>query len=270
MMKKNILVIAIIFSTSLIGMFSCSRDYTLKSPVSTTTGSSYLRVIDASPNFRSIFNLPDSFNVFVNGTKISGFTPGATYLMTYGASFPAVTSLNGYVAVNPGTQVIKLTLGGVLNSDSIAITNFTKTLLPDQCYTLMITDSILSTRDSSQIFVQDIYTKPTIGYYNLRFIHAVLNDTAGKAIDVWSTRNNKNIFTNLKPGSVSSFIPLPYNVLLGDTLYVRRAGSLTNTLATGYTLISFMNQRTFTLYYKGDGNLTTGTRARGLAVYVNQ
>jgi len=133
----------------------------------------------------------------------------------------------------------------------------------------MIIDSIMSLRNSSQIFVRDSIVQPPPGYYNLRFIHAVWNDTAGKGIDIWSTRNNRYIFSNLKPGAISTFSQWPYNALLNDTLYVRRTGSPTVTLAT-LNGASFSNQRTYTLYYKGDGNLTTGTKARSLAIYVHQ
>ncbi len=272
MMKKNILVIAIIVAAVLVELSACNRDYTLKSPVATTEGTSFLRVIDISPNFRNTFGFSDSFNVIVNGAKISGYTPGGTYLMTFGSSFPTVSTSFGYVSVPSGPQAIKLSLGTAITPDSIAIIILNKNLLPNQSYTLLITDSLNSKRDSSQIFVPDTYTSPTAGYYNLRFIHAVLNDTAGLAIDVWSTRNNKNIFTNVKPGAVTSFTQYPYNSTLNDTLYVRRAGSNTITLDT-LNAVSFSNQRTYTLYYKGDAtaNLASTTlKRRHLATYVHQ
>lgn len=272
MMKKNILVIPIVFVAVLMNLSSCKRDFTLKSPYVTTEGTSYLRIIDAAPNFRNIYNLPDSFNVYINGNKITAYTPGGTALMTFGSLFPTVSSGYGYVAIPPGLQQIKLSVRGVVNTDSVTIANFTKTLFPDIYYTFLITDSITSTRDSSQIFVPDLYVQPTTGFFNLRFIHAVWNDTTGKTIDVWSTRNNKNIFTNVKPGTISSFSQYPYNSLLNDTLYVRRSGSTTITLDT-LNAVSFSNQRTYTLYYKGDANsilTSTNTKRRHLATYVHQ
>jgi len=47
-------------------------------------------------------------------------------------------------------------------------------------YSLIITDSIKSARDSSQIFVQDSWINPAPGYINVRLVHAVLNDTVAK------------------------------------------------------------------------------------------
>lgn len=271
-MKKNILNIALVAIVAMACLSACTRDYSLISPVSTTGGSAYLRIIDAAPNFRSIFNMPDSFSVFVNGSKVTGYTPGGTYMMTYGSSFPAITTLNGYVTVPAGSQAIKFSVSGVVNADSLPITSFKKTFAANQYYTLMITDSILSARDSSQIFVQDTYTEPTTGYYNLRFIHAVLNDTVGKNVDIWSTRNNRYIFSNVKPGAISSFAQYPFNALLTDTFFVRRTGNSAIALDTLLNTSIFSNQRTYTLYYKGDGNSnrSTNTKRRHLATYIHQ
>ncbi len=276
-MKKNISRIAIIVA-AMVGLYSCKRDFTLKSPADSPTGSAYLRVIDASPGFRSIYNLPDSFNVYVGSNKITGFTPGGTYLMTFGATFPTVSSLFGYVAVPAGTQPIKLTFGGVLTGDSIPITTFSKTLAADQYYSLVVTDSIKSTRDSSQIFVQDSYTGITVpapaGYYAVRFMHAVMNDTAGKTVDVFSYARNALISTNVKPGGTTAFQTLGVNISVADTFYVTRSAASTVPLSGRVVLAKLAftptNQRIYTLLYRGDGNLTTGTKARTLTNYINQ
>ncbi len=269
-MKKDILVTLLVFAGIVFCLNSCKRDFALKDPTMSTNGTSFLKVIDFSPNFRPIYSLPDSFNVFVNGTKVTGFTPGGAgnYILTYGALFPTVSSGYGYISIPPGTTSIKLSVGGVVNPDSIPIATFTKILMPNSNYSFIITDSITSPRDSSQIFVQDSYPQPNPGFYNLRFIHAVWNDTVGKTVDVWSTRTNRNIYTNVKPGTITSFTELPYNQLFTDTLYVRRSGT-TNNLAILNSL-SLFTQRTYTLLYKGDGNLVTGTKARGLITYVHQ
>lgn len=266
-MKKNILLVAIMGSIILIGLSACTRDLSLKSEVSTTDGSSFLRVINVAPNFRAIYNQQDTFSILLNGNKISGYTPGAVASMTYGSSFPAINTLNGYFSVTPGTQEIKLSVSGVVTPDSIPITTFLKKFVANQSYTFFITDSIKSNNDSVQMFVADTYTKPELGFYNIRFVHTVLNDTLGKTIDIYSTRNAKNIFTAVKPSSVTSYSKYPFNSLLSDTLYVRRSGTLIN-LATLNGQI-FADQRTYTLYYRGNGSLTTGIKARSLATYIH-
>jgi hypothetical protein len=210
--------------------------------------------------------------VFVGGQKATSYTPGTSVVMTYNSIYPTVSSAYGYVSVPAGTQQIKLSVAGVNIADSIPIQTFTKTLVANQLYSFIITDSINSTtRDSSQIFVKDSFQTATIGYFNLRFIHAVWNDTTAKNVDIWSTRNNRYIFTNVKPGTVTSFAQYPYNAIYNDTFYVRRSGNPAVTLDT-LNAVGFSNQRTYTLYYKGDANINSNTnvKRRHLATYIHQ
>lgn len=267
-MKKYILLSALGFFLILAGLYSCKRDYTLKAAYQPLNGTAFIHVMDVSPNFRNIFGRPDSFNVLVNNNKVSGYAPGGAISLTYNSMFPATNSNFGYVAVPYGLREIELGLG-YLNPDSVTIFKTTKFLQQNQYYSLFITDSLTSPNDASQIFVQDVFTQPNPGYYNLRFVHAVWNDTTGKNVDVWSSRSNRNIFSNVKPGTVTAFSQFASNPQLNDTLIVRRTGNPGIVLAT-LNNVSFTNQRTYTLVYKGDANLTTGTKARGLTTYVNQ
>lgn len=268
-MKRSILAIIIICIT-VPSYYSCKRDYTMKSPVHTTEGKSFLKIINASPNFRKVFNQPDSFNVLVNGNKITAYTPASTVLITFGTMFPTASSGYGYAAIDPGTSTVKLSVG-INNPDSVQIAAFTKTFVADKYYTFMITDVMSSTRDSAKMFINDTYSQVPTGYYNLRFIHAVLNDTLGKAVDIWSTRANRYIYTNIKPDSITSFSQWAYNPILNDTFFVRRTGTPAIVLDT-LNAASFANQRTYTLFYRGDGNsnLSSNTKKRHLATYVHQ
>jgi len=254
------------------GFYACKRDTSMISPATqaTNNGNAFIRFIDLSPNFRDVNSLADSFNIYMNGTKITAFQPGTAYQMTYNSAFPASTTANGYIAVPAGAQAIKLTVAGILTPDSVAIKTLNKTLVANQYYSFLITDSLSSTRDSSQIFVQDQIQSPTIGYFNLRFVHAVLNDTVGKNIDIFSTRSNRVIFANIKPGTVTSFAQFGYNAILSDTLYVRRAGSPSIVLDTLNT-VNFSSQRTYSLIYKGNGNIYNNSIAkrRHMGTYVH-
>jgi hypothetical protein len=270
MMKKISLITGIFFAAAGAFFFSCKKDLGLKDGTTSPAGTALIRIIDISPNFRNIWQQPDSFNVLFNGVRVTAYTPGTALVMTYNSTYPFAGTNSPYVSVAAGSQSIKLALG-VNKLDSVVIATFNKTLVADQHYSFLITDSLgNSTRDSSQIFVRDSITTQTIGYFNLRFIHAVFNDTAGKAIDVWSTRNNRNIFTNVKPGTVSGFAQYAYNAALSDTLFVRRAGT-TFGLDT-LSAVSFFNQRAYTLVYKGDGNINANSniKRRHLAYYINQ
>lgn len=282
MQIKNITatVIAISFAlTCIIVSSSCKRDYDMVADYETPADVAYLRIVHAAPYFRNIFNAPDSFNVLVNGQKVTGYAPGGAVLLTYNTTFPASNSNYGYVTVPAGEQEIKLTLG-VTNPDSITLKKFTKVLEANNYYTFMLTDSINSDRDIAKIFVRDSLTTPTIGYFNLRFIHAVLKDATPTktvdTIDVFSTRNNRNIYSSITPGTVTNFSQYAYNSQLSDTLFVRRTRSTTN-LAT-LNSASFGNQRTYTLYFKGDGTISpnpppptpVSPRARSLAIIVHK
>ncbi|MEO8820599.1 MAG: DUF4397 domain-containing protein [Ginsengibacter sp.] len=274
-MKKYILIATVILSTFLIELSSCKRDYKLLDPVQTTDGMSFLAIIDASPNFSLIFGQPDSFNVFINGKKISGFTATAhDPYMSFGSTFPSTTSGFGYIAVPSGPQQIKLTVSGVNNSDSIPIATFNKTFESGKQYTFMITDNIKSDRDSSQIFVEDDYTfPPTTGYYNLRFIDAVVDDTA--AVDLYSYVTNSAIYSNVQPDGLTGFTQFGANLQTTDTFYVTRhdpAADHANTPLSGRTVLAKMafqagTQKSYTVYFRGDIDSTSKAKMPGLSFY---
>jgi hypothetical protein len=276
MQMKNIIATVIAIGFVITGITitsSCKREYDTVADYDMPAGIAYLRIVHAAPYFRNIFNAPDSFNVLVGGQKVTGYLPGGAVVLTYNTTYPTSSSNYGYFTVPAGEQEIKLSLGST-NPDSVTLKKFTKVLAPDNYYTFMITDSINSARDIAQIFVRDSLTSPTIGYFSLRFIHAALRDTATTSqktvdtIDVFSTRNNRNIYNRITPGTVTTFSQYAYNSQLSDTLYVRRTRSTVN-LAT-FNSASFGNQRTYTLYFKGDGNATTGTRARSLGSFIHR
>lgn len=240
---------------------SCKKQADKIADYSGTEGNAFVRFIHVAPSWRQVFNAPDSLNIFINNAKING------PLITYGGQFPASGTIYGYLGVPVGLQNIKLSVAGVVNPDSIQLALFTKVFTAGQYYSIILTDNIKSSNDSNKIILQDAYNKPSNGNYSIRFVHAVLNDTTGKNIDVFSARRNANILNNIKPGQIVDFQNLPYNSQLSDTLQVRRAGTL-QTLATSITQPG--NQRAYTLVYRGNGDLTSGTKARGLAFYLHQ
>lgn len=252
-MKKYIVYIGL-FAAGITLFSACTKDTKLNATYQYTDGSSYLRLIHAAPSFRQVFNLPDSFHVFINANKVNGT------LLTYNTLFPSATSGNAYVTVAAGSQPVKFSVAGAVNPDSIQIVNFTGTFTAGDWYTMLITDS-------ARIVLKDNYTKPATGNYSLRFINVVMNDTAGKAVDIFSVRANANVFTNIKPGTTPTALQNATYNTVNDTLYVRRAGTTFNLAVLNNQ--AFSDRSAYTLYYKGDGNLKTGTKARGLAVYAH-
>lgn len=267
-MKKITFYISLL-AAGVIVFSACKKEAAKTADFTTTEGSAFLRVVHAAPSFRKIFNLPDSFNVYVNGGKIN------SPFFTYGSIFPGTASNSGYVAVPPGLQQVKLSVHGFASasSDSTLLTNFTKVFVKGEYYTLLVTDDIKSARDSSQIFIRDAQIKPTSGNAGLRFVNAVLNDTAGKSIEFFSYARNATLSSAMLPGGITSFSSFGYNAAVPDTIYVTRpaaAGTpIANRIVLAKGVFSPANQRLYTVYYRGDGNLTTGTKARGISAFVH-
>ena len=259
-MKKNILILFIL-TLVISGFYACKKEIKLNSTAMSPSGKAFIKVIDYAPSFRLVTSNRDSFNVFVNNIKINGA------FLSYNSAYP--NSINDtYAAVPPGAQTIRLAVNGVNTPDSITIATFNKTVNAGEYYTLILTDSLLNNTESSQIWVKDNATLTDTGHFSLRFVHAVLNDTAGKSVDIFSQRNLANIFSNVTPSTATSFNQLPYTTL-SDTLIVRRAGTL-NELAR-LSGAAFTRQRAYTLVYKGNGNLpSSNVKGRNLTFYVNQ
>lgn len=258
-MKKNILKIIIGFAF-VIGMFySCDKEHDFLASSVTTDGLAFLKVAHFSPSFRQVVNGRDSFNVYVNGNKVNGS------FFTYGTIFPSTTNL--YLGVPAGPQSIRITINGTATPDSITLASFNKTLVAGSYYSFIITDSILKTDETKQIFVKDNFALTDTGHFTLRLVHAILNDTLGKNVDIYSTRYATNIFSNIAPGTTTAFINLAYTTL-SDTLIVRRPGMLYELARLNGA--SFSRTRAYTLVYKGQPATTTGAKARSLTTYINQ
>lgn len=256
-----------IFIVLLLITVSCQKEYTVHVSEESTAGVAFLKIVHASPNFRSITGKQDTFNIYIGGRKVNGNA------LSYNSIFP-VAGTNTYIAVNAGLQEIRLA------TDSLSIYSMNKQLEAGKRYTFMITDSInTASRDSSRIFVEDAYTIPAAAGIRIRFIHAVINDTVDKKVDLFSYAKNSAVISNVSRDSVSGFMLLGYNPQTADTFYVTRAATAGTPLSARIILakqtfnatniIGAGDQRCFTLYYKGDGNLTTGIKARTLAGFVH-
>lgn len=260
---KKILSYAALLAAGMMTIIACEKQADKTATFTSAQDMAFVSVIHASPNFRQVFNAPDSINVYVNNQKVNGA------LITYGGIFPAsATTLSGYIAVPPGLQNIKLTVAGRVTPDSIPLATLSNIFTKGQKYSLIITDGIKSARDSSKMLLPDVYTKPNAGSFSLRFVNAVSTDTANAMVSVFSTRRNANIFNSIAQGGVANFQSLPYNVQLNDTLYIRRPGGTYN-LDT-LNNVSFSNQKVYTLIYRGDGRTNVGAKARTLVTYLHE
>jgi len=267
-MKKTYIIPGFLTIAALCCLFACKRDMELKNKPGYPAGTALIKFIDVAPNLGSVLNNnADTFNILINGQKVTGFTPGTLSAMVFGATYPFAGTGNGYASVPAGNVEIKL-VKGFNTLDSVVLATLHATLEADKYYSLIITDSINSPRDSSKIFVNDAFIPLTPGYFGLRFVNAALNDTGN--VDIWSTRNNRTIFSGAKPGSISAFTSQFYTSILSDTLFVRRSGTLIglDTLVT----VNFANNRSYTIVYKGNAltNKTSDPKRRHLINYLNQ
>lgn len=234
-------------------------------PIMTTkpgTDGAYVKVLHAAPSFRSVFNAKDSFHLYLGSEKVNGPQ------VTYGNAFPSRTA-NGYAQVPAGTAAVKLFAPGTEQTDFAEVFSMEQTLQQGKYYSLIVTDSIKNGNDSTRIWLEDNVTLPDPNQVHLRFVHAVMNDTADKLVDIYSARRNGIIFAGYKPGQASNFTSFAYNGLVSDTLIVRRTG--TGQELARLNAITFGHQRVYTVVYRGDAGVTgTAAKARTLTYYLNR
>ena len=262
-MKRYIPFLTVIAAVAVL-FYSCKRDFTVAAKTTGIGSNAFLKIIHASPNFRKILapdSIPDSVNVFLGSVKINaGF-------LQYGATWP--TSGIGYAAVTPGPQMIRVVVNGVTNPDSITVTSFQRTLEAGKYYTLVITDSIKSPRDSSKIWIQDAFPSPTAGpgTFYLRFTHAVM-DGITDTVDLYSLRRNQVFFSKIKMDSTTPFTSFSTILNSQDTVYVRKSG--TGTILAKLPTITFGDQQFYSLYYAGDTAASPAAKTRALGGVQNR
>ncbi len=259
-MKKYIFITSIAACCMTLLVWSCSKKDDATAPTTSPNGNAFIKISQYAPNFRQTFNNRDSFNIYINNVKVNG-----TFL-TYGSVYPSVADL--YAAVPAGAAAIKISIVGVNSLDSVVVSTINKTLTAGNYYSFIITDSVLNTNESKQIFLQDNFVRSDTSHFTVRFVHAILNDTTGKNVDVYSTRLASNVFSNISPGTVTPFISEPYN-LISDTLIVRRAGSPFELARISTVATAINRERAYTLVYKGTP-LAAGNKPRSLVYFANQ
>ena len=262
-MKKNFRT-SFIVALALCGIGACKKkfDSFAANPIF-ITDQAFLRVMHVSPNFRAIQNYPDSFNIYVGKDKINGT------IFTYNSAFPAASmNVNTYASVPSGAQQIRLSLQGVNTIDSLTIISLQKVLGAGKYYTLFITDSLNSQQDSTKIWKNDVNFLPTdTSQYKIRFAHMILNDTAGKKVDVYSFRQGANIFSGISPGTITDYTAITAPSVF-DTISIRRAGT-TQELAKISNNVLYGKSRLYTILYRGTSG-TAGTKPRGGLIYNNR
>jgi hypothetical protein len=263
-MKKNIFLVLILASMGGL-LWSCSKQTTTPLDIVATTSpvstSAFIKIVHYAPAFRLATSNADSINIFLNGNKLNGA------FLTFGSMYPSTSNL--YAAVPAGITSLRISTNGILTSDSIGVISMSKILEQGKYYSLIITDSILNANSSKQIFTQDNFLLSDTNTFTMRFVHAIMNDSTGKNVDIYSTRRAGNIFANVSPGTVTDFTPQPYNFIT-DTIIVRRAGGTFELARLTTAANPLARQRAYNLVYKGTPATTTAPKGRALITYTNQ
>ena len=193
--------------------------------------------------------------VYIDNVPLTGS------ILAYGALFPST----GYTStVEPGnhTVVIKDTLATTTQK---AVT-FTSTFEAGKNYTIFTYDTVNAVKYK---MVEDKIEIPSDTSARLRFVNLIYSSTPLPNVDLYSTRRNANLFSNISLATVTDFIPFESNYI--DTLYVRATGTTTNLTPLG--TIRLTEKRSYTVVYRGRYGTTTPSTApllRSIAAFANR
>jgi len=262
-MKKSLQHIFLGVLVLVVGLVACNKDITYVAEPVTSSSNAYIKFLHLSPTLATITGQADNVTLLNLDLKSNTYSKITGTPLAYEKYFPTTT--NVYAAFPAGLQTIKFSLAAVSQKDSVEL--FLKKVQADagKYYSFIITDSVKSETTSKAMFLQDDLLTLGASQIGMRFVHAIWNDTAAKNVDIFSVRNNANIFSARSAGTASTFTPLNY-FTTSDTLIVRRAVN-TFDLAT-LNSATFTPGRNYTLVYKGNGAVTTTTaKPRSLFIY---
>lgn len=239
-------------------LFSCAKK--ADTPLQTnsdfsnqTTIQLYMAMVNASRNY-----------ILVDGNPVNG---------------ASITTGNVFPAVGPGFSI---TAGfrSFLVRDTLTATtqvplSFAQNLQAGKYYTIFMYDTINAPKQKTVETPIGISTSEA----QVRFANFVYSPTAVPAIDIYSLKQNTNVFTNIPVTGVSNYIKVNTNIT--DTFYVRAAGSGVNlqnyktTAPTGPVdiLAAFTPRpgRSYTLVFRGGyrATATSNSTVRTLSVFTD-
>jgi hypothetical protein len=180
--------------------------------------------------------------LYVDGAPVTGA------LLVTGSIFPTT----GYgFAAPPGLH--NYTIKDTLRTSTQIALNFAENLQTGKNYTIFVYDT---TTAPKQLTVPTNIVIPEDSTSRLRFANFVYSTTATTGVDVFSKRQNKNIFTNVGRTQVTEFIPMPsasttveYIPNTNDTLFIRETGTMN--LLVQVNGVNPTQKRSYTLLYRG-------------------
>jgi hypothetical protein len=181
---------------------------------------------------------------------------GAT--IAYGGLFPSLSP--SYTALAAGTRAIAIR--DTLAPSTQYPISFNAPMTAGTFYTIFAYDSLNAPQykviqDNIQVF-NDTAAR-------VRFANFPYSTTAMPNVDIFSQKQQANIFTNISTAAVTDFISFRANI--SDTLYVRPTGT-TNNLTQLNGLVATA-KRNYTVIFRGSYRSTTGTAARTLTSFLS-
>ena len=200
------------------------------------SGKAFLKVYNSAVNTNRNY-------VYVDNVPVTGS------ILAYGAVFPST----GYTTVlEPGSHAILVK--DTLASSTQTPVSFTSTFEAGKNYTLFTYDTVNSVKYK---LVNDLIEIPADTTSRIRFANMIYSSTPLPNVDLFSTRRNANIFSNVALAQVTDFIQYASNSV--DTLYVRATGTTTN--LTPLFAIRPTQKRSYTIVYRGRYGTTTPSTA---------
>lgn len=251
-MKKNIRLL-ILSVLGLITIYSCKKDYSkaVAAYVPGIENYAFIKVINGTVGSSRTYVYQDALTQPMTGSPLSstGYYPTTT----------------AYAALYQGnrTIIIKDTAS---NATQKSI-SYTGNFVAGNYYTFFMYDTSATAK---YILVQDKIETPTDTTARIRFANLVYSSTPVENVDIFSTRMNTNLFTNVSVGQVTDFAPFASKNT--DTLYVRSTGTTTNLAQASITATP---GRSYTAVFEGRYQTTTGTYSatnpkRSLFIYTNR
>jgi len=181
---------------------------------------------------------------------------GAT--IAYGGLFPSLSP--SYTALAAGTRAIAIR--DTLAPSTQYPISFNAPMTAGTFYTIFAYDSLNAPQykviqDNIQVF-NDTAAR-------VRFANFPFSTTAIPNVDIFSQKQQANVFTNISTAAVTDFISFSANI--SDTLYVRPTGT-TNNLTQLNGLVATA-KRNYTVIFRGSYRSTTGTAARTLTSFLS-
>lgn len=172
--------------------------------------------------------------VYVDGKAVTGAA------LASGSTFPS-----GAYAFTVPAGLRSFLVRDTLTATTQAPLPFAENLQTAKLYTIFLYDTITSPKQLTVPTEVYIPTGNPVG--RLRFANFIYNTSDVPAVDVFSVKQNTNVFTNIPRNQVTGFISFP--AAINDTLYIRQTGTTTNII--GVLGFNPTVNRSYTMIYRG-------------------